>query len=99
VPKDIDEDGPADVALAKAAEMTTEAVAAPEGLDEHAPIEEIARRLGGEVSPAVLTLMKALLVQSGGLGAVTKTVEGFGGFAKVSAHHGNWSSPSRPVAP
>ncbi|MFF4756663.1 Tn3 family transposase [Streptomyces sp. NPDC002514] len=91
--KDIDEDGPAHVALAKATEMTAEAVAALEGLDERAPIEEIAQRLDGEVSPAVL----ALLVQSGGLGAVTKTVEGFGGFAKqyeqiekVSAHHGNF---------
>ncbi|MEU9126470.1 hypothetical protein AB0C96_42930 [Streptomyces sp. NPDC048506] len=95
--KDIDEDGPAHVALAKAAEMTAEAVAALEGLDEQAPVEEIARRLGGEVSPAVLALTKALLVQSGGLGTVTKTVEGFGGFAKqyeqiekVSAHHGNF---------
>ncbi|MEU5525178.1 transposase [Streptomyces sp. NPDC047860] len=95
--KDIDEDGPAHVALAKAAEMTAETVAALEGLDERAPIEEIARRLDGEVSPAVLALLKALLVQSGGLGAVTKTVEGFGGFAKqyeqiekVSAHHGNF---------
>ncbi|MCX0241890.1 hypothetical protein [Streptomyces drozdowiczii] len=36
-------------------------------------------------------------MQSGGLGAVTKTVEGFGGFAgqseqiaKVPAHHGNF---------
>ena len=41
--------------------------------------------------------MKALLVQAGGLGTVTKTVESFGGFAgqyeqieKVSAHHGNF---------
>src|SRR5262249_52901287 len=46
---------------------------------------------------ALIALMKALLVQSGGLGAVTKTVEGFGGFARqyeqierVSAHHGNF---------
>ncbi|MDX2939022.1 DUF4158 domain-containing protein [Streptomyces ipomoeae] len=95
--KDIDEDGPAHVALTKAAEMTAEAPATLEGLDEQAPIEEVARRLGGEVSPAVLALMKALVVQSGGLGLITKTVEGFGGFAKqyeqiekVSAHHGNF---------
>jgi hypothetical protein len=95
--KDIDEGGPAQEALAKAAEMSAEAVAALQGLDEDAPPAEVARRLGGAVSPAVLALMKALLVQSGGLGAVTQTVEGFGGFAgqyeqieKVSAHHGNF---------
>ncbi|WP_438483554.1 hypothetical protein [Streptomyces sp. S186] len=57
----------------------------------------MARRLDGEVCPAVLALMKALLVQAGGLGTVTKIVESFGGFAKqyeqiekVSAHHGNF---------
>lgn len=66
-------------------------------MDEQASVEEVARRLVGEVSPAVLALTKALLLQAGGLGAVTKTVEGFGGFAKqyeqiekVSAHHGNF---------
>jgi hypothetical protein len=45
--------------------------------------------------------MRALQVQAGGLGTVTKTVEDFGGFAKqyeqiekVSAHHGNfWEVP------
>lgn len=95
--KDIDDGGPAQSALARAAEMTAGAVAALEGLDEQASVEEVARRLDGEVSPAVLALMKALLVQAGGLGTVTKTVEGFGGFAKqyeqiekVSAHHGNF---------
>jgi hypothetical protein len=42
-------------------------------------------------------LVKAQMVQAGGLGAVTRAVEGFGGFAKqyeqiekVSAHHGNF---------
>ncbi|MDH2394071.1 Tn3 family transposase [Streptomyces sp. HNM0663] len=95
--KDIDDGGPAQAALAKAGEMTAGAVAALQGLDEQASIEEVARRLGGEVSPAVLALMKALLVQAGGLSTVTKTVESFGGFAKqyeqiekVSAHHGNF---------
>ncbi|MEU3657798.1 hypothetical protein AB0E67_34585 [Streptomyces sp. NPDC032161] len=77
--KDIDDGGPAQAALAKAAEMTAEAVAALEGLDEQASAEEVARRLGGEVSPAVLALMKALLVQASGLGTVTKTVEGSAG--------------------
>ncbi|WP_370422201.1 hypothetical protein AB8O64_28670 [Streptomyces sp. QH1-20] len=45
----------------------------------------------------MLALVKAQLVQAGGLGVVTKAVEGFGGFAgqyeqieKVSAHHGNF---------
>ncbi|MEU3602869.1 hypothetical protein ABZ714_29800 [Streptomyces sp. NPDC006798] len=40
------------------------------------------RRLGGKVSPALLAFAKALVVQAGGLAAVTKTVEGFGGFAQ-----------------
>lgn len=60
-------------------------------------MEEIARRLGGEISPAVLALVKAQLVQASGLGVVTKAVESFVGFAgqyeqieKVSAHHGNF---------
>ncbi|MER6527305.1 transposase [Streptomyces sp. NPDC001508] len=95
--KDIDDGGPAQSALAKAAGMTAEAVAALQGLDEQAPVEEVARRLNGEVSPSVLALMKALLMQAGGLGTVTKTVESFGWFAKqyeqiekVSAHHGNF---------
>jgi hypothetical protein len=95
--KNIDADGPAQAALERAAGMTAEAVKALDGLDEAAPVEELARRLGGDVSPAVLTLMQAQLVQAGGLGAVTKAVEGFGGFAgqyeqieKVSAHHGNF---------
>lgn len=95
--KNLDDGGPAQEALAKAAAMTGEAVKALEGLDEAAPVEEVVRRLGGEVSPAVLALARAQLVQAGGLGAVTKAVEGFGGFAgqyeqieKVSAHHGNF---------
>ncbi|MFE8950123.1 MFS transporter [Streptomyces sp. NPDC007856] len=77
--------------------MTAEAVAALQELDKQASVEEVARRLDGEVSPAVLALMKALVVQAAGLGTVTKTVESFGGFAKqyeqiekVSAHHGNF---------
>ncbi|MGW0206363.1 hypothetical protein ACWDZ8_11285 [Streptomyces sp. NPDC003233] len=77
--------------------MTAEAVAAVQGLDKQASVEEVVRRLDGEVSPAVLALMKALVVQAAGLGTVTKTVESFGGFAKqyeqigkVSAHHGNF---------
>ncbi|WP_431961800.1 hypothetical protein [Actinacidiphila sp. bgisy160] len=52
--KNIDDDGPAQAALAKAAAMTAEAVKALEGLDEEAPPEEVARRLDGKVSPAVL---------------------------------------------
>jgi hypothetical protein len=95
--KHIDEGGPAHEALEKAAAMTAEARAALEGLDEEASVAEVAKRLEGRVSPAVLTLVKAQMVQAGGLGAVTRAVEGFGGFAKqyeqiekVSAHHGNF---------
>jgi len=95
--KHIDEGGPAQEALAKAAAMTAEARQALDGLDEEALVEEVAKRLEGRVFPAVLALMKAQMVQAGGFGAVTQAVEGFGGFAKqyeqiekVSAHHGNF---------
>ncbi|GLW19943.1 hypothetical protein Stsp01_66860 [Streptomyces sp. NBRC 13847] len=95
--KGIDADGPAQAALAKAAAMTAEVRQALDGLDEQAPAEEVAKRLDGEVSPAILALAKDQVVQAGGLAGVTKTVEGFGGFAqqyeqieKVSAHHGNF---------
>ncbi|MGM9440424.1 Tn3 family transposase [Streptomyces murinus] len=93
----LDDGGPAQEALAKAAAMTAEAARALQGLDEQAPVEEVARRLEGKVSPAVLAFLKAMTVQAGGLGTVTQAVEGFGGFAqqyeqieKVSAHHGNF---------
>ncbi|MFE4424718.1 DUF4158 domain-containing protein [Streptomyces sp. NPDC056817] len=95
--KHLDDGGPAQGALAKAAAITAEAVQALQGLDEQAPAEEVARRLEGRVSPAVLAFLKAMTVQAGGLGTVTRAVEGFGGFAqqyeqieKVSAHHGNF---------
>ncbi|WP_330319205.1 Tn3 family transposase [Streptomyces platensis] len=95
--KNIDADGPAQEALTKAAAMTAEVRRALDGLDDESPVGEVAQRLGGKVSPAVLAMAKALVVQAGGLGAVTKTVEGFGGFVqqyeqieKVSAHHGNF---------
>ncbi|MFD3734183.1 DUF4158 domain-containing protein [Streptomyces sp. NPDC058632] len=95
--KSIDEGGPAQVALEKAAAMTAEVRAALEGLDEQAPADEVARRLEDRVSPAVLALARAQAVQADGFGAVTQAVEGFGGFAKqyeqiekVSAHHGNF---------
>ncbi|MFI6495386.1 hypothetical protein [Streptomyces sp. NPDC050564] len=95
--KHIDEGGPAQMALAKAAAMTAEATRGLEGLNEQASAEEVARRLDDKVSPAVLALVKAMTVQAGGLGKVTRAVENFGGFAqqyeqieKVSAHHGNF---------
>ncbi|WP_094792137.1 Tn3 family transposase [Streptomyces kasugaensis] len=95
--KHIDEGGPAQEALERAAAMTAEARQALEGLDEEASVDEVAKRLEGRVSPAVLALVKAQMVQAGGFGAVTRAVEGFGGFAKqyeqiekVSAHHGNF---------
>lgn len=95
--KNIDDGGPAQEAVQKATTMTAEVREALEGLDDEAPVDEVAQRLGGKVSPAVLAMAKALLVQAGGLGAVTKAVEELGGFdqqyeqiEKVSAHHGNF---------
>ncbi|RNG22198.1 hypothetical protein [Streptomyces botrytidirepellens] len=95
--KHIDEGGPAQEALAKAAAMTAEVRQTLEGLDEEASVDEVAMRLEGRVSPAVLALVKAQVVQAGGFGAVTRAVDGFGGFAKqyeqiekVSAHHGDF---------
>jgi TnpA family transposase len=95
--KHIDEGGPAQEALTKAADMTAEVRRALDGLDEEASVDEVATRLKGRVSPAVLALVKAQVVQAGGFGAVTRAVDGFGGFAKqyeqiekVSAHHGNF---------
>ncbi|MEH0553970.1 hypothetical protein [Streptomyces sp. B21-101] len=95
--KHIDEGGPAQESLAKAAAMTAEVRQALDGLDEEASVDEVATRLEGRVSPAVLALVKAQMVQAGGFGAVTRAVYGFGGFAKqyeqiekVSAHHGNF---------
>lgn len=77
--------------------MTAEVRQTLEGLDEEASVGEVATRLEGRVSPAVLALVKAQVVRAGGFGAVTRAVEGFGGFAKqyeqiekVSAHHGNF---------
>ncbi|MEU2583209.1 hypothetical protein ABZ612_09645 [Streptomyces avermitilis] len=95
--KHIDEGGPAQEALSKAATMTAEVRQALEGLDEEASVDEVATRLEGRVSPAVLALVKAQVVQAGGFGAVTRAVDDFGGFAKQyeqiekgSAHHGNF---------
>ncbi|MFF3787695.1 helix-turn-helix domain-containing protein [Streptomyces sp. NPDC001933] len=62
---------------------------------------QLAERLGrspwGIAEIRVLAMAKALVVQAGGLGAVTKAVEELGGFdqqyeqiEKVSAHHGNF---------
>ncbi|MFD4764374.1 Tn3 family transposase [Streptomyces sp. NPDC058439] len=95
--KNIDDGGPAHQAVQKAAAMTAEVREALAGLDDEASADEVAQRLGGKVSPAVLAMAKALLVQAGGLGALTKAVEELGGFdqqyeqiEKVSAHHGNF---------
>ncbi|ROQ77246.1 Tn3 transposase DDE domain-containing protein [Streptomyces sp. CEV 2-1] len=94
----VDDGGPAQSAQARAAAMTGEVLGAVADLDQEADAAEAARCLDGKVSPALLALAKALRVQTGGLGAVTAAVDGFGGFAqqyeqieKVSAHHGdNW---------
>ncbi|MGW3730206.1 hypothetical protein [Streptomyces sp. NPDC000851] len=45
--KHLDDGGPAQEALAKAAAMTAEAAGALQGLDEQASAEEVARRLEG----------------------------------------------------
>ncbi|MEU2389627.1 DUF4158 domain-containing protein [Streptomyces sp. NPDC007369] len=79
--KNIDADGPAQEAVQKAAAMTAEVRHALEGLDDEAPVDEVAQRLDGKVSPAVLAMAKSLVVQAGGLSAVTKAVEALGGFA------------------
>ncbi|MFJ8827629.1 hypothetical protein ACIREE_38520 [Streptomyces sp. NPDC102467] len=52
--KHIDEGGPAQEALTKAAAMTAEVRQALQGLDEEAPVDEVATRLEGRVTPAVL---------------------------------------------
>lgn len=65
--KHLDDGGPAQEALAKAAAMTAETVTALQGLDEQALADEVARRLEGKVSPAVLAFLKAMTVQAGGL--------------------------------
>ncbi len=80
--KHIDEGGPAQEALAKAAAVTAEVRQTLEGLDEEASVDEVAARLEGRVSPVALALVKAQVVQAGGFGAVTRAVDGFGGFAK-----------------
>jgi hypothetical protein len=51
--KHIDEGGPAQ-ALTKAPAMTAEVRQALDGLDEEASVDEVATRLEGKVSPAVL---------------------------------------------
>ncbi|MFD4370221.1 hypothetical protein [Streptomyces sp. NPDC058486] len=65
------------------------------GLDEEASVDVVATRLEGRVSPAVLSLAKAQVVQAGEFGEVTRALEDFGGSAKqyeqienISAHHG-----------
>jgi hypothetical protein len=94
----VDKEGPAQTARARAAALAKEALDALEGLEEEASPAEVAERLGGKVLPAFLLLAEGLMVQSDGLGSLLSAVEGLGGFEaqyaqieKVSAHHGdNW---------
>ncbi|WP_371773114.1 hypothetical protein [Streptomyces sp. NBC_01438] len=94
----VDVGGPAQTARAKAAALTKQALDALEGLDEESSAAEAASKLEGRVSPALLTLVEGLMVQSNGLASLTAAVEGLGGFdaqyaqiERVSAHHGdNW---------
>ncbi|MFE5588014.1 Tn3 family transposase [Kitasatospora sp. NPDC056531] len=94
----VDAGGPAQTARAKAAALTKAALDALEGLDEESTATEVARKLEGRVSPALLVLAEGLMVQSNGLASLTAAVEGLGGFdaqyaqiERVSAHHGdNW---------
>jgi hypothetical protein len=77
--------------------MTAAARDALAGLDEEASADEIARRLGGKVSPALFALLKALLVQAGGLGAVARTVEGFDG-SPSSTNRSRESPPTTAIS-
>ncbi|MFF0220057.1 hypothetical protein [Streptomyces vinaceus] len=94
----VDQEGPAQRARARASALTKDALDALEGLDEESAASEVADRLGGKVSPAFLLLAEGLMVQSNGLGSLLSAVDGLGGFEaqyaqieKVSAHHGdNW---------
>ncbi|MFB9586595.1 DUF4158 domain-containing protein [Streptomyces goshikiensis] len=52
----VDQEGPAQRARARAAALTKEALDALEGLDEESSASEVAQRLGGKVSPAFLLL-------------------------------------------
>ncbi|MGW2870895.1 Tn3 family transposase [Kitasatospora sp. NPDC001225] len=96
--RQVDTDGPAQRARAKAGALTKETLDALEGLDEAAGASEVNRRLKRQVAAAFLKLAEGLMVQSNGLFSVTSAVDGFGGFdaqyaqiEKVSAHHGdNW---------
>ncbi|MGW0672353.1 Tn3 family transposase [Streptomyces sp. NPDC002746] len=55
----VDQEGPAQRARARAAALTKEALDALEGLDEESSASEVAQRLGGKVSPAFLLHAKA----------------------------------------
>ncbi|MFF2330892.1 MULTISPECIES: DUF4158 domain-containing protein [unclassified Streptomyces] len=94
--RQVDTDGPAQTARAKASALAKETLDALEGLDKEALPGEASRRLNRKVSVAFLKLSEGLMVQSNGLFSVTSVVDGFGGFAarydqieKVSAHHGD----------
>ncbi|MDX3778302.1 hypothetical protein [Streptomyces europaeiscabiei] len=71
--KHIDEGGPAQEALEKAAAMTAEARKALEGLDEEASVDEVATRLEGRVSPAVIALVKAQMASASATAASSPT--------------------------
>lgn len=94
----VDKEGPAQTARARAAALTKQALDALEGLDEESSPAEVAERLGGKVSLALLLLAEGLTVQSNGLASLLSAVDTLGGFEaqyvqieKVSAHHGdNW---------
>ncbi|WP_244204380.1 DUF4158 domain-containing protein [Streptomyces africanus] len=107
--KNIDDGGPAQEAIAKAAAMTAEVRHALDGLDDEAPVDEVAQRLDGKVSPAALAMARALLVQACGLGAVTKasastprTSSAFG--PRRTRRSWTWTSPrsatgTKPLPP
>ncbi|MGW2184021.1 Tn3 family transposase, partial [Streptomyces sp. NPDC001732] len=96
--RQVDTDGPAQTARAKAGALTKETLDALEGRDEESGASEVNRRLKRRVAASFLKLAEGLMVQSNGLFSVTSVVDDFGGFGaqyeqieKVSAHHGdNW---------
>ncbi|MER7000655.1 hypothetical protein [Streptomyces sp. NPDC000410] len=67
------------------------------GIEVDAGARQVAARFGGVVAPALHSPAAAVTTQAGGLSAVLRAVDSFGGFdgqyeqiEKVSAHHGDY---------
>ncbi|MEV0702126.1 DUF4158 domain-containing protein [Saccharopolyspora sp. NPDC050389] len=93
----VDADGPAQQAKAKAGQLSAEVLNVLAGIEVDAGARQVAARFGGAVAPALHSLAAAVTTQAGGLSAVLRAVDSFGGFdgqyeqiEKVSAHHGDY---------